>query len=89
MARPDTAMRLGKRDLERLQHASELLDAAHDSLMKTSLQAKEAIGRLLYEAQQEILHPLTRIASKLERWNERHATAAAAADGEHDPAEPV
>lgn len=46
--------RLSMRDLETLNHAAELLDAAHQAVMTLNAQGKTAIGHLLYESQQEI-----------------------------------
>jgi hypothetical protein len=71
MERPHNLAHLTPADLRRLMHASELLDAAHAALMETSLQAKKAIAHLLYEAQQEILHPIGKCQRRLARLVEQ------------------
>jgi len=66
--------RLTPRDMARIQHAIELLDAANASVMGTSVSNKQAVSRLLYEAEQEIMA----VGAKVARYMERHGLVSTA-----------
>ena len=47
--------RFSSRDMDRLNHASEVLAALHASIMQINIAGKGAMAQLVYEANQEIL----------------------------------
>jgi hypothetical protein len=67
-------MSLGRfrvRDLDRLNHASELLAALAASIQQTNVTGKGAMHQLAYEANQEILAVMAKPVAAFQRWHQR------------------
>jgi hypothetical protein len=77
------------KDLDKLNHASELLAAAATSVQQTNVAAKGAINQLIYEANQDILAVMKKPAAAFERWHQRNAPKPIAEEPGGDAAETV
>lgn len=64
--------RFSSRDMDRLNHASEVLAALHTTIMQLSLAGKGAMAQLCYEANQEILAVLAKPTGNMQRWLDRN-----------------
>ena len=64
--------RFSSRDMDRLNHASEVLAALHTSIMQTNISGKGAMGQLCYEANQEILAVLDKPTRNMQSWMNRN-----------------
>jgi len=60
------------RDMDKLNHASEILAALHVTINQLSIAAKGAMAQLVYEANQEILSVLAKPTGNMARWMERN-----------------
>jgi hypothetical protein len=69
----DSLGRFSARDMDRLNHASEILAALHITINQTSISGKGAMAQLCFEANQEILAVLAKPAGNMKRWLERDA----------------
>ena len=60
------------RDMDKLNHASEILLALHTTINQLSVAGKGAMAQLVYEANQEILSVLAKPTGNMARWMERN-----------------
>jgi hypothetical protein len=64
--------RFSSRDMDRLNHASEILAALHTTLNQLSVAGKGAMTQLVYEANQEILAVLEKPTRNMANWMRRN-----------------
>jgi hypothetical protein len=65
--------RFSSRDMDRLNHASEILAALHATINQLSVAGKGAMAQLVYEANQEILAVLAKPTRNMANWMQRNA----------------
>ena len=63
--------RFSTRDIEKLNHASELMAATVNAIRQTNLSARDAVIQLLYEANQEVLGVMSKPVENMKRWHRR------------------
>ena len=69
------------KDLDKLNHASELLAATAAGLDQLSSPARGPLRQLVYEANQDILAVMRKPAEAFKRWHERNGEGRI--EGEH------
>ena len=77
------------RDLDRLNHASELLAATAAGLDQLSTPAKGPLRQLVFEANQEILAVMQKPAAAFRRWHEANGQTENGGDNGGGSAETV